>query len=169
LNRLKTTFFGRYFLVIRGFENKILSFCKIICVNLPLVLKRILSISFSLIYLLTTVGISLSIHQCQGKTSYSVLGFNINKTCQCSHIDVIHQSKCCNTKKITLEKNNTDNFSPKTSCQIFLSGFQMAMLNDPAVLLSPIHSGINFTASYVKDPPDMEVCPLFIFNRSILI
>lgn len=120
-------------------------------------------------YLVTITGMSLSIHHCQGKTSLTFLGVTINKTCKCTHSDNKHSSKCCKNKKIVVEKNNTDNYSPKESIEVKLVSSLFIDINYCSFHFLPNVEIFNFRPLEVKAPPDVSSKPLYLLNRVILI
>lgn len=136
---------------------------------MAILLKKISSILLSFIYLVTITGMSLSIHHCQGKTAFTFLGVTINKTCKCTHTDTRHSSKCCNNKKIVVEKNNTDNFYPKESIEVKFVSSQFVDINYPCFHFLVNNEVFNFTSYNLKAPPEPSSSPLYLINRVILI
>ncbi len=131
-------------------------------------MRKVSSILLIFIYLVTITGISLTIHNCQGKTAYTFLGITLNKTCKCSHGKAKHSSNCCNNKKIVVEKNNTDNFAPKESVEVKLVTFYIGVKDD-FIVLSSCRGDLTINFYHVKAPPDISSSPLYLMNRVILI
>lgn len=131
-------------------------------------MRKVSAILLTFIYLVTIVGMSVSVHHCQGKTSFTFLGLTINKTCKCKHTDVEHSTKCCNNKKLVI-KNNSDNFSPKESIEVKLVSSQFIDINYPCFHFIVNNDVFNFTSYNIKAPPDISFSPLYLVNRVILI
>lgn len=130
-------------------------------------MRKVSSLLIMFVYLVSISGTSVSIHHCQGKTSYSFLGLTINKTCKCTHQDTKHSSRCCNNKKLIV-KDAGDKFGPKTC-------LEFKLLVDP--FKKPEFLEVSFEktdnpviALYnIEAPPDISSLPLYIKNRVILI
>lgn len=131
-------------------------------------LKKFSSIALLFLYLISISGASLSIHNCQGRTSYTLFGVSFNKTCKCTHETVKHSSKCCNNKKIVI-KNTGDNFSPKESIEV--KPIFEQFIHPVCLEYFPSLEVQDFFHSYynIKAPPDISSNPLYIENRVFLI
>ncbi len=120
-------------------------------------------------YMVTLTGFNMSIHQCQGKTAFAILGMTFNKSCNCSHTDVKHASKCCSNKKIVIEKNTKDNFFQKDNIIVKAAslGFNPAVADFKFDFSGESNHNAHFYN--VKAPPDLHSKPLFLLHRVILI
>ncbi len=135
--------------------------------NFP-ALKKLSSIILIFIYLITISGASLSIHHCMGRTSFTLLGITINKTCKCTHQSEKHSSKCCDNKKVVI-KNTGDNFSPKESIEIKPTSFKSISVKYQLFAISFLCEEFFKPYYNIKAPPDISSHHLYIKNRVILI
>lgn len=131
-------------------------------------LRKLVSILTTFFYLVSLTGMTISVHKCQGKTSYEFLGISYNKSCKCVHLDESHSSKCCSNHKVVIKKNTNDNFFNKNIIQFkpVSSGTHIV----PAYFRSDLYA-FNYSNTCYNDkaPPDLYACPLYIVNRVILI
>ncbi len=135
--------------------------------KLPAALKKITSILIAFIYLATVAGVTLSLHHCQGNTSYTLLGITFNKTCKCPHANAMHVPKCCNNKTLVLQ-NYSDGFSPKQLLEL-QPVFKLSNADHHMVVLPVNHIVSNGNILFIESPPDIFPAPLHIINRTILI
>ena len=66
-----------------------------------------------LTHLLSSIGYSMSIHECAGQKEYIIYGLGIGHSCTCSHINTGHKNKCCKEKNIVVKNDKKDKISNK--------------------------------------------------------
>lgn len=129
------------------------------------VLKKILVISASLIYLLLTSGISIHLHYCCGKLA-EVGVISLNKKC-CSHEDdksCCLQKNCCKFEEVKIKLDDVHRI-PKVvelSPVIAEIGFQST------VSIAPVLADDHFNSVYDHDPPPIQFykmnCSLVLYG-----
>jgi hypothetical protein len=127
------------------------------------VLLLILSHSFA------TSGFSMSIHECGGVKSYSVLTIHIGETCECDHATETMDDGCCKDKKVVVKAIAKDKISTKTllvksKVQLF-TPYVIPLLNNYkcAVLAA------NTSTPRIEYPPHRYSPPLYIMYGVFLI
>lgn len=66
-----------------------------------------------LTHLLSSIGYSMSIHECAGQKEYVFYGFGFGHSCSCSHINTGHKNRCCNEKNILVKNDTRDKIANK--------------------------------------------------------
>lgn len=73
-------------------------------------MKKVLAIFLAISFCLSAIGMEVTVHECMGKVSYKIFGFDFNKHCKCKHEEESHKSRCCNNHTVRF-KSAVDAFS----------------------------------------------------------
>jgi hypothetical protein len=131
-------------------------------------MKKSVVILLAFLHLFTVVGFSMNMHFCMGKTSVTVAGIDINKSCKCKHDEKKHSKKCCNNKdasvKADYSKDKTNNNSITVSKDF---GVDVFALYSFAYIFNIQKSSTFIFAN--KGSPPKHSPPLFLLNSVFLI
>ena len=119
-------------------------------------MKKIVSLFLAFVISLSAIGVQVTMHHCQGKTSYIVLGLEFNKHCKCKHNAEKHSKNCCDKKSFVV-KTVGDGFANSTKLisfnNICLDKFLIAEGNELKISFYE-----NITPLFTsKAPPDRGV------------
>ena len=131
-------------------------------------MKKSLFILLAFLHLFSVVGFSMDVHICMGKTSVTLAGIDIHKTCKCKHDEKKHSKRCCTNKNLKLKADySKDKTNAKTvttnkvfATDIFTSNTFSYVFN--------IQNVNTFVVSNKGSPPKHSP-PLFIMNSVFLI
>lgn len=131
------------------------------------ILKKIISISLLSLYLVFSVGITVSMHYCSG--DLAALSLFENASCCCDDVNEGMPDDCCKDEnkafKITADQNKVE-FSEKK----FYAAFQFLPLNTPGVFSQlPVPAKLALSPVLLPRPPDEAVLiPAYKLNHSFL-
>lgn len=69
-------------------------------------MKKLLSIVLLTVFVLSVLGVRVSLHHCMGKNSFTLFEITFNKECKCEHSKSTHKPACCHDKTFSFEKND---------------------------------------------------------------
>lgn len=130
-------------------------------------MKRIFTITFLNLYLLSLVGLSVNVHHCSGQNSYQIFGININNDCECEHQDEKHSSSCCHNEQIEIK--SIDNNQIISNCYLLKNNWTLILTPN-----LPFDCEIGQTSTIFKkvvkpDYPPQYSPPIYILNRVFLV
>jgi hypothetical protein len=118
-------------------------------------------------YLLTITGVNISMHVCNGNSSYSVLGVTVFESCDCDDSNMKADGSCCQSKTIVLEQNITDNYAPKDCTESQFKIYDLVAF--PNLVVESNYSNTNSFAYPILSPIQQQHSSLFILNRVMRI
>jgi hypothetical protein len=131
-------------------------------------MKKTIVIFLVLMHLLTVVGISMNVHFCMRKTSVTIAGIDIHKSCKCKHDEKKHSKKCCNNKdasvKADYSKDKSNNKLISISKDYGVDVFALYSF----ITIYNIQESSTIVFSNKGSPPRHSP-PLFLLNRVFLI
>jgi hypothetical protein len=130
-------------------------------------MKRILTLTFLCLYLLSLVGLNVNVHHCAGKSSYQFFGINLNNDCDCEHESIKHTSSCCHNEQVVIKGNDTNQI---------VSNLNLVKNNWSLILAHFVSFDIkiNCSSTFFKrvvkpEYPPRYSSPIYILNRVFLI
>jgi len=131
-------------------------------------MKKTIVIFLVLMHLLTVVGISMNVHFCMGKTSITIAGIEIHKSCKCKHDEKKHSKKCCNNKDASVKADySKDKSSVKTVTVNKVFATDIFTLNSFSYIFNI--QNVNTFVITNKGSPPKHSPPLFLLNSVFLI
>jgi len=132
-------------------------------------MKKFFILFFFCFYLSSSLGFSITIHQCGDHAAVSIFGIPLNKQCNCDHESEEHTNACCEDKSISIKFDQSDKYLPSNKSipintrvieldQNFLFNY---------TVVSPLTCKIIATAK-VKKPPILQQY-LFLLHQSFRI
>lgn len=131
-------------------------------------MKKIFAIAFLHLYLFSIIGLSMNVHHCAGKTSYTIFEIDFNKLCNCQHSLEEHSSDCCHDDQVAVKAIDSDKISNKTiAFNKIYTPYLVALFSDN------IHINFNFSTNtntvFKHEYPPRYSPPIYILNKVFLI
>lgn len=132
-------------------------------------MKKAFVLLLILSHLFATSGFSMSIHECGGVKSYTLLNITLGEICECDHATETTDDGCCKDKKITIKAVVKDKISSKTlfvksKVQLFVHYTTQLLSNYKSVVLAA-----NTSTPRIEYPPHRYSPPLYIMHGVFLI
>ncbi len=128
--------------------------------------KRFAILLYTLLFALLQLGVTVEVHHCGKRTSYSALGIEMGKQCPCPPEHHQHHKGCCHDEEVVL-KADTD--------QVTVHSYYLA--NTDLIVLSavPIIDFVTFVTikndslPLITESPPGDPGKIFLQNRVFLI
>lgn len=131
-------------------------------------MKKTIFVLLAFLHLFTVVGFSMNLHFCMKKTSVSIAGIEINKSCKCKHDEKKHSKKCCNNKNVKVKADySKDKTISKTVSLNPSYSKNSNSINSFVFIFNPQNSKSLFITN--KGSPPKHSPPLFLLNSVFLI
>ncbi len=132
-------------------------------------MKKAFVLLLILSHLFATSGFSMSIHECGGVNSYTVLNMHFGETCECDHASETMDDGCCSDKKVVVkviakDKISSKTTSVKTKVQLFAPYVTQPLTNYKCAVLAA-----NRSTPRIEYPPHRYSPPLYIMYGVFLI
>lgn len=128
--------------------------------------KKFLSISLLFLYLVASIGLTISLHYCGG--NLASLGFFETPTCCCDDVTEKKKDDCCKNEnksfKITTDQNQVAFAEKKIQCSSSFLPVHTSYINKAVAL----HPGILISFTLPKPPDRSHLLPVYKRNHSFL-
>lgn len=126
-------------------------------------MKKLLSIVFLFLFLITNSGMAISAHWCCGELSSICLIADAKNSCWCN--DKGAESDCCKDKKTTLDANAKNDLAKATGYElkVIIPDFTITQINYTEVVLLAI---IQYHDSDFYHPPPLnDNVPIYLLDK----
>lgn len=130
-------------------------------------MKKILAILLLIPYLITAIGLNLSLHHCGGEITSVSFGIEHGSDCPCGSKEM--KKDCCDDEHVNIKLNSEQQSSNSSGLQALTFVF---------IVDNEIIRGFNFKSGsilFIKDfysshhPPDFEQRAIFKLNTTYII